>query len=352
MITYDEIYNKMKAEYILQSRYEFDEKSDCAIRMRVLAGEIFNAVSNAEWLKKQMFISTASGEYLDYFASQRGLERKQAQKAQGEITFFINEPMEHNIFIPKGSMVATADAEPLRYVTIEDAEISAGNTLVSVSAEADKAGKSSNILIGAAKIIVSAPAEINYAYNREPFEGGCDEETDEELRERIRLSFLVPSNGTNKAYYEKLALSVPGITKAGVIAKGRGTGTVDVYVSNGENSPSASAVAQAQELISKNRELNVDVMVVAAQPKNVNMSVVVYAQGGYIKNDIIDICRDIFKKYLNEIEIGGTMYIAELGKRFMNSGCIRSYRFATDFTDINAAASQCFSVGTVNIEVR
>lgn len=71
MITYDEIYNKMKAEYILQSRYEFDEASDCAIRMRVLAGEIFNAVSNAEWLKKQMFISTASGEYLDYFASQR-----------------------------------------------------------------------------------------------------------------------------------------------------------------------------------------------------------------------------------------------------------------------------------------
>lgn len=352
MITYDEIYNKMKAEFASQSKYEFDEKSDCAIRMRVLAGEIFNAMSSFEWLKNQMFTSTASGEYLDYFASQRGIERKPAQKSQGEITFFINEPAQNSIFIPKGSMVATADTVPLRYVTVEDAEIAAGNTLVSVLAEADKAGKSYDIPIETARIIVSAPAEINYAYNREPFEGGCDEETDEELRERIRVSFLVPSNGTNKAYYEKLALSVPGITKAGVIAKGRGTGTVDVYVSNGENSPSASAVAQAQSLISKNRELNVDVKVIAAQPKKINLTVVVYAGDGYIKNDIISICTEVFKKYLNEIEIGGIMYVAELGKRLMNSGCIRSYKFASDFIDVSASSAQCFAAGTISIEVR
>ena len=88
MITYDEIYNRMKSEFSAKSKYDFDEASDAAIRMRVLAGEIFNAMTNIEWLKNQMFVATASGEYLDYFASQRGLERKQAQKAQGEITFF------------------------------------------------------------------------------------------------------------------------------------------------------------------------------------------------------------------------------------------------------------------------
>lgn len=101
MITYDEIYNRMKSEFSAKSKYDFDEASDAAIRMRVLAGEIFNAMTNIEWLKNQMFVATASGEYLDYFASQRGLERKQAQKAQGEITFFINEPVENSIFIPK-----------------------------------------------------------------------------------------------------------------------------------------------------------------------------------------------------------------------------------------------------------
>lgn len=162
----------------------------------------------------------------------------------------------------------------------------------------------------------------------------------------------MPSNGTNKAYYEKLALSVPGITKAGVIAKGRGTGTVDVYVSNGENSPSSAAVAQAQVLIAKNRELNVDVKVISAQLRKINLSVAVYAKDGYIRNDIVNICTQVFKDYLNEIEIGGTMYVAELGKRLMNSGCICSYKFPTNFVDVNATAAQVFSAGTVNIEVK
>ena len=160
------------------------------------------------------------------------------------------------------------------------------------------------------------------------------------------------SNGTNKAYYEKLALSVPGITKAGVIAKGRGTGTVDVYVSNGENSPSSAAVAQAQVLIAKNRELNVDVKVISAQLRKINLSVAVYAKDGYIRNDIVNICTQVFKDYLNEIEIGGTMYVAELGKRLMNSGCICSYKFPTNIVDVNATAAQVFSVGTVKIEVK
>lgn len=80
MITYDEIYNRMKSEFSAKSKYDFDEASDAAIRMRVLAGEIFNAMTNIEWLKNQMFVATASGEYLDYFASQRGLERKQRRK--------------------------------------------------------------------------------------------------------------------------------------------------------------------------------------------------------------------------------------------------------------------------------
>ena len=77
MENYSDIYERMKKKYEQVSSSEFDEASDIAIRMKVLAGEIYNAQVNADWLKRQMFVTTASGEYLDYFASQRGLERKQ-----------------------------------------------------------------------------------------------------------------------------------------------------------------------------------------------------------------------------------------------------------------------------------
>ncbi|WP_405355180.1 hypothetical protein [Ruminococcus sp.] len=45
-ITYDEIYNRMKSQFASESKYDFDEASDAAIRMRVLAGEIFNAMTS------------------------------------------------------------------------------------------------------------------------------------------------------------------------------------------------------------------------------------------------------------------------------------------------------------------
>jgi uncharacterized phage protein gp47/JayE len=81
--TFDEIYARMKAKYIEESGSEFLETSDIAIRLRVLAGEIYNAQTSLEWLKKQMFVNTASGENLDYLASEAlNAKKQQRQKAR------------------------------------------------------------------------------------------------------------------------------------------------------------------------------------------------------------------------------------------------------------------------------
>ena len=53
METFDEIYARMKAKYIEESGSEFLETSDIAIRLRVLAGEIYNAQTSLEWLKNR-----------------------------------------------------------------------------------------------------------------------------------------------------------------------------------------------------------------------------------------------------------------------------------------------------------
>ena len=55
-------------------------------------------------------------------------------------------------------------------------------------------------------------------------------ETDDELRKRIRDTYINTSNGTNAAYYEQLALTVDGVAKASAVGKARGVGTVNVYV--------------------------------------------------------------------------------------------------------------------------
>ena len=42
METYNEIYQRMKNSYTQNSGEDFDESGDIAIRMKVLAGEIYN----------------------------------------------------------------------------------------------------------------------------------------------------------------------------------------------------------------------------------------------------------------------------------------------------------------------
>ena len=75
MESYNNILARMNNAYKDTTGYTPDEYSDTGIRMRILAGEVFNLCSNIDWLKKQLFATTAEGEYLDYHAEERGLKR-------------------------------------------------------------------------------------------------------------------------------------------------------------------------------------------------------------------------------------------------------------------------------------
>lgn len=351
MDNYSEIYNRMKSAYEGESGLPFGEQSDIAIRLKVLAGEIYNAQVNMDWLKRQMFSETASGKYLDYLASQRGLERKQAVKARGEITFFISQPIEHAIIIPKGAVIATADSEPLRFVTTEDEEISAGNVLVSVYAEAEAAGCSSNIGKGLAVVPVSVPAEIETVTNRVEFKGGEDAETDDELRERIKDSYLNQSNGTNAAYYRQLALSVEGIAKAGVAGRVRGAGTVNVYVCGKSSAAGSAAVLKAQALMDKGRELNVDVKVYGAQLVPYDLAATIKPKSGYSSAEVTEKCQNAFESYVYSLPVGGKLYLSALGARLLATGCVENYTFGGEMSDASCTVTQCLVPGEAAIEV-
>ncbi len=341
----------MKQKYIEESAESFDDGSEIAIKLRVLAGEIYNAAVNLEWLKNQMFVNTASGEYLDYIAEQRGLKRKTAQKAQGELVFSISAPIDHSIIIPTGTVVATMDAEPLRFVTIEDEEITAGNTLVAIYAEAEKAGSSGNIQKGQAVVAVSVPAEVETVINRVPFIDGADEESDKELRERIKNSFINRSNGTNSAYYEQLALSVEGIKKAGVVARARGNGTVNIYVCGNGIEASDTAIAQLQSIVNTQRELNVSVKVLDAALTPFDLYVTVKAKSGYeeseVREKIIQACADC----INSHPMGKTLYLSAVGKSLMDTDCIEYYNFDISMTNLAVSLAECIVPGEMEITV-
>ncbi len=349
--TYNQIYERMKNNYIESSGNNFDEASEIAVRMKVMAGEIFNAYSSLEWLKRQMFASSASGEYLDYIARERGIERRQATKAKGVLTFSVEEASSDPILIPRGTVVVTPGSNPLRFYTTEDAVLPLMTMSVSVNAEAEVAGFAGNILAGINFLPVSVPAEIVQIRNNSRFVGGADTETDSSLRERIKDTYYCVPNGMNKAYYQQLAKKVEGVKKVGVVSFARGAGTINVYVSGNEDDISQAVVDEVAQVIQSEREINLDVQVFAAVKSPYNLNVTVKAKAGYTQNDVTELIAQAFEEYLSTIPMGGKLYLSSLGKYLLETGCIENYEFDMSMTNAIVPGSQYFVSGETVIEV-
>ncbi len=351
MENYDVIYKRMKETYEQKKGAKIDDASDIAIRLKVLAGEVYNLETGFDWLKRQMFLSTATGESLDYLASQRGLERKEATKAKGEIMFMISEAVDHTIVIPEGTVVATTDNVPIRFVTTETDRIPAGGTFISIGAEAELAGENGNIAKNTATAIVSVPSEIVSVRNPVMFEDGSDVESDDELRERIRQSYINRSNGSNRAFYEELAMSVEGVAKARAVSRVRGIGTVDVYVSADGAAVGSATLSKIQTVLDDKKELAIDVKALDVSFVDYDMTVTVQAKAGYDESEVRSKCKQAFTDYINSIEIGGKLYLSALGKCLIDTECIENYEFDTFMSNKEVTLSQCLRAGTATIGV-
>ena len=107
--SYNEILERMEDKYYQLSGYRADECGDIGIRLRVLAGEIFSMGTQMDWLRKQIFFSTASGEMLDLHAAARGLSRYKGKKAKGTVIIRTEMPAEYDISIPAATIFTNKD---------------------------------------------------------------------------------------------------------------------------------------------------------------------------------------------------------------------------------------------------
>ena len=351
METYEEIYQRMSGRYRQESGASFDEASDIAIRLRVLAGELYNMQTSMEWLKRQLFPSRATGEFLDRFARQRGLTRRSATKATGMLRFSVNETKSAPVVIPAGTAVSTDGERPVRVYTTADSEIPPFSYSALVPAEAEQAGYSGNINAFTARIPVSVPAMVDSVTNPGAFFGGADTESDTALRERILDSYIDRPNGMNAAYYKALALSVDGIDKVGVLSKARGVGTVDVYVKGVDGEVSDAKLAQVQQVLSDARELNVNVQAAKAYHLFYDMTVQVRAKPGFTHEEVEEKMTAAFEDYVNHIPMGEKLYLSKLGVYLMETGCIETYVFDVSMVDMTAPASKYFVAGDADVEV-
>lgn len=320
----------MLTTYEGESGFRPENESDIMLRLRVLAGEIYQERAYAEYIMRQMFPTTAVGEYLDAHAAQRGLSRKNGTRAVGVVTFYPVEEEHEAILIPAGTEVCTTQ-DLLRFTTDSDAVLATNAASVSVGATAQDIGSEYNILSGKIGIMVTPVLGIASVGNQAGFTGGTDDESDEELRKRITQSYVDISNGANAAYYRSIALSVDGVYSASAVGCSRGVGTVDVYACGRGSALPASKIAEIQALLDEKREVNVDVRACSPTAFNINLYIRLTVEDGYDFNTVASTVQTAVIDYINSLGIGNNLWLSDVGDVIYHIEGVSGYRFLENY---------------------
>ena len=336
--------------YEVESGFRPENESDIMLRLRVLAGEIYSERAYAEFILRQMFPTTAVGEYLDAHAAQRGLSRKGATYATGQVIFSAAAEEHEDILIPAGTVVCTV-SEPLRFVTDSDAVLSAGIQNVMVKVTAAQSGSASNVAVGRIGVIVTPVLGIGAVKNSMKFSGGTDDESDESLRNRIIDSYQNITNGANAAYYRSIAMSVDGVYSASVVGCGRGVGTVDVYACSKGGTLSEATLRKIQALLDEVREMNVDVKVFSPTEMSINLYILLTAADGYDFDTVAGEVQTAVENYINNLGIGHDLWLSDVGEVIYHIPGVAGYSFLESYgSDRKVPLSHYTTAGTILVK--
>lgn len=347
MRTTDEIYGEMKSAYEQRTGLALSDDGDMAIRLYATAAQIFALEMQANYVNRQAFPQLADGEYLDYHAQMRGLERTDAVKAEGTITFSISDAIDEDLMIAAGITCATAAG--VEFITTEAGTIEAGDTSCTVAAEAVETGISGNVPADSITVMVTAPVGVSYCTNEEAFSGGCDTESDTSLRQRIVESYRQIPNGTNKAYYESIVLNTDGVEAVKVMPKERGVGTVDIIFTTAAGVPTEDQIASVQTIIDEQREISVDVDVAAPQTVTVNVAAQIAISDGYTYSTVAEAAEEAVTGYFTGKILGKDVLRAKLGSILYSIDGVENYILSSPAADIAIEEDELAVLGTVTI---
>lgn len=191
-----------------------------------------------------MFVATASGAMLRLLAWGVNLTAKSATAAAGEIRFY-KADAKQAVTINSGTQIQTERINGVVYTlqVTTDTTIAAGATSGLVPVEATEAGAAWNLAPGYYRILPVAVSGISHAASEDDWllTPGADEESDDELRDRVRNQFNVVGSYHIDAVYRSAIASVAGLSIDRIFFQHdapRGPGTANAYLLLDSGEPS------------------------------------------------------------------------------------------------------------------
>jgi len=182
-----------------------------------------------------LFVSHATGVWLDLKMADYSKKRKKAQKTQGLVTVSRLDADGEAVKIPKGTVFKTVqdiNGEELRFFVLEAAVLQKGAQTVEVPVEAELEGTRYNVPQEQITRTLTYLGEVSVSNTKDWItREGSDTEDDESARTRTLRSWSELAQRAIEDTFVNTAESVPGVLFAQAdCLHPRGQGTVDVIV--------------------------------------------------------------------------------------------------------------------------
>lgn len=206
---------------------------------------------------KQNLVAYSRAPMLDYLGELVGVHRLPAQPAKTTLQFSVVSAYTSNILIPQGTRASVSDS--VMFATDEDVLLPAWSLHIAVPATSLAAGEQGN---GWQPAQISALVDrighydINVT-NLTASTGGCGEESDDALRQRIQLAPESFSNAGSYGAYRFHTLSVSqSIIDVAVLGPDEGLpeGCVEIYPLTLNGLPGIELLAQIEQEVSKEKK--------------------------------------------------------------------------------------------------
>lgn len=347
MKTAEEIYQEMTEVFARQTGME-TVAGEAAVRLYALAAQVYGLYAELDWTRKQCFPQTATGEELDKHGFLRGLTRQAATRAEGTLRFSVQTAAGEDLPIPEGTVCFTAGQ--VAFETVETAALPAGSLFADVPARAVEAGPSGNTAAGRIRTMAVAPAGIAACSNPTAFVGGRAEEDDETFRARILETYRQLPNGTNAAAYAQQARAVEGVCAVQVLPKQRGIGTVDVVITSAGGVPGAALVEQVRAVLAEQREIAVDVQVLAPETVTVDLILSVKPKEGLLPGPVLARVKAALRAWFDGKLLGQDVLLAQLGQIIFGVDGVANYQIQGPASDVTVGRSRLPVLGKLSVE--
>jgi uncharacterized phage protein gp47/JayE len=312
----------------------------------VWAGAVHMLHGHLEYVAEQLFADSAEEFYLTRIAAIYGLTPTPAAFATGSI----DGTGTNGTAIPIATVFVRDDGAT--YEATAGTVIAGG--VVSVPVQATLAGDDGNLATGETLDLESPIAGVDetFTVDGSGLGGGTDQESTEELRDRLLLRLQTPPAGGSAQDYEAWSLAVAGVTRAWVFRHEGGLGTVTVrFVRDNDATifPDAGEVAAVQSALDLQRPLTAEVTAEAPVQLDVDFTIALSPDTAAIRTEVEASLTDLL---LREAEPGdgaggGTILLSQIRTAIGVAVGEGDYTLTVPAADVVPALGELPVIGTI-----